>query len=50
MPARHIEYASIVVEEHATYCIREKPLQIIQNTCKKDWTTFDGRKTIIAEN
>ena len=49
MPARHMDYASIVVEEQATYCIRERPLQIIKNSCKNDWTTFKGRKTAIAK-
>src|SRR5699024_10555946 len=48
MPATHIEYDSIVVEDHATYCIRETPLQIIKNTCKTDWTTLKGRKEIIT--
>lgn len=48
IPAANIEYQSIVEERNATYCVRKTPLEIIKDTIEKDFTTYEGRRKIIA--
>lgn len=49
IPALHMEYESIVLEKENVYCVRQSPLNIIKATCEEDWTTYEGRKNIIAK-
>src|SRR5699024_3794865 len=49
IPALHMEYESIVMEKENVYCVRQSPLNIIKATCEEDWTTYEGRKNIIAK-
>ena len=47
--ALHMEYESIVLEKENVYCVGQTPLNIIKATCEEDWTTYEGRKKIIAK-
>lgn len=49
IPAQHIAYDSIVLEKENAYCVRQTPLNIIKATCENDWTTYEGRKNVIAK-
>ncbi|HLR67200.1 MAG TPA: competence protein ComK [Virgibacillus sp.] len=49
IPALHMDYESIVLERENVYCVRQNPLNIIKATCEDDWTTYEGRKNIIAK-
>src|SRR5690625_4881050 len=44
-----MEYESIVLEKENVYCVRQSPINIIKATCEEDWTTYEGRKNIIAK-
>lgn len=49
IPALHMDYESIVLEKENVYCVRQSPLDIIKDTCKNDWATYEGKKNVIAE-
>nr|WP_309098455.1 competence protein ComK [Fredinandcohnia onubensis] len=48
LPAREIEYSSIVTEEHQTLYIRQTPLQIIRAACLEGGSTYDGRRKAVT--
>src|SRR5699024_10858479 len=50
IPALHMEYESIAFEKANVYYVRQSPLNIIKATCEDDWTTYEGRKNIIAKH
>lgn len=43
IPAQQIHYDSIVVEEKETYRVRQTPLNIIENSCARNWSNLKGR-------
>lgn len=47
IPAKSIHYDTIVIERNATLHIRQTPLQIIDNSCQREWTTYEGRKAAV---
>ncbi|WP_099354737.1 competence protein ComK [Fredinandcohnia onubensis] len=48
LPAREIEYSSIVKEEHQTLYIRQTPLQIIKAACLDGGATYEGRRKAVT--
>ncbi|WP_416147634.1 competence protein ComK [Salipaludibacillus sp. HK11] len=44
LPAAHIDYRTIVIEENATYYINQKPLDLIKLACFKGGSSYDGRR------
>jgi len=49
LPAKHIEYNSVVVEKEQVYRIRETPIEIIKASCEKDCSNYEVRKAILAK-
>lgn len=49
IPVNHIDFSSIVVEKNAVYGVQQTPLQIIDYSCNKDWTTYEGRRQYIIK-
>jgi len=48
IPAYNMDYDSIVMETNATYYVHRTPLEIVQEACWHDWTTYDGRRKAVA--
>src|SRR5690625_26621 len=45
LPARDIDYDTIVIEKNETKYVRQPSLNLIKETClMRDWTTYEGRR------
>ena len=44
VPAKQIEYDTIVYERDHTFYVRKTPLQIIKDSCLANWHDYDGRR------
>ena len=45
LPARDIDYDTIVIKENETKYIRQTSFNLIKEAClKRDWTTYEGRR------
>ncbi len=44
VPARTIEYSSIVLESNQQCYIKQTPFEIIKASCINYWSTYDGRR------
>lgn len=50
LPAKQIEYDTIVIEEHQTLYIRQTPLEIIQESCINDWASYEGKRKAVSHH
>src|SRR5690625_5837534 len=45
LPARNIDYDTIVIEENETKYVQETSFNLIKEAClKRDWTSYEGRR------
>lgn len=44
LPARKIEYNTIVLEQNQQLYIEQTPLEIIKASCKAYWSNYEGRR------
>ena len=44
IPARHIEYQTIVLERDRKLFVRMTPLEIVKLACINEWCTYEGRR------
>ena len=45
LPARDIDYDTIIIEENKTENVRQTSFNIIEDAClKRNWTTYEGRR------
>jgi len=49
LPAKQIEYNSIVIEKKTTYCVNQTPLHCIKATCEKNWSSYEARRDAIMK-
>lgn len=47
LPARKVEYDTVVIEEANTIHVRQTPLGIIRQTCYDKWFTYEGRRQAV---
>lgn len=47
LPARNMNYRTIVIERHETYYVQQTPLEIIKAACLEGGATYDGRRTAV---
>lgn len=50
LPAKQIEYDTIVIEQQQTLHVRQTSLKIIKNSCKKYWATYEGRREAVIHH
>lgn len=50
LPARQIDYDSIVIEGEKTLYIRQTPLDIIKQSCIDNWSSYEGRKEAVIHH
>src|SRR5690625_2017573 len=43
LPAKTIEFSTIVLERERQYFIRQTPPEIIKSSCKDYWSSYEGR-------
>src|SRR5690625_6073800 len=48
LPAKQIDYNAIVIERSRILYIKQTPLQIIQTSCQKYWSTYEGRRDAVV--
>jgi len=48
LPAKQIDYNTIVIERSRILYIKQTPLQIIQTSCQKYWSTYEGRRDAVV--
>ena len=46
-PARHIDYETIVLQDHYEWYVRQTPLEIIQRACLEGGSSYDGRRKAV---
>lgn len=49
LPAKQIEYETIAVEEDRRFFIKKSALQIIQEACIKNGSTYEGRRDAVIQ-
>lgn len=47
VPARHIEYQTIVYERDRKVLVRQTPFEIVKFACLNEWFTYDGRRNAV---
>ncbi len=47
IPAKHIDYQSIVIEANGTKRINQTPLEIIRYSCTQYWADYEGRRNAV---
>jgi len=51
LPARDIDYDTIVIKENETKYVRQTSFNIINEAClKRDWTTYEGRRDGVIQH
>lgn len=50
IPAKQIEFDSIVIEESQKFYIRQTPLQIIKASCLEYWSDYEGRRKAVIHH
>jgi|SRR5690625_971243 len=50
IPARHIEYETIVWEKERKLYVKDNPLKIIQKACLNRWSTYEGRRNAVIHH
>src|SRR5690625_1608023 len=48
LPAKQIDYDTIVIERSRILYIKQTPFQIIQTSCQKYWSTYEGRRDAVV--
>lgn len=49
IPAKQIAYETLIIEQQETYLHKEPALNIIEATCKEDWSSYNTRRNITIE-
>lgn len=49
LPAKQIDYQTIVLEEKETYHVNQSPLDIVKESCMHYWSTYEGRRTAVIQ-
>ncbi|MBB5174544.1 competence protein ComK [Texcoconibacillus texcoconensis] len=49
LPAREIDYDTIVIEKHQKLFVKETPINIIETACKEAASTYEGRRIATTE-
>ncbi len=47
MPARHIDYETIVLERNAKFYVKKTPLELIRAACLEGGSTYEGRREAV---
>lgn len=47
LPAKQIEYDTIVLEHEKKYHVRQTPFHIIKAACCNNWCTYEGRRKAV---
>lgn len=50
IPAKQIDYDSIVVEEETLRYIQQTPMQIVESSCIHYWSTYEGRRQSVIHH
>lgn len=50
IPAKQIEYETLVMEADAIYKVKLDPLTLIKNACDADYCTYDGKRHAVTKN
>src|SRR5690625_1097525 len=50
IPARSIEYDTVVMEQDKKVHVRKTPLEIIKAACHDEWYTYDGRRRAVSHH
>lgn len=50
LPAKNIEYQTIVLETERTLYVQKYPLELINSACLKAWCSYEGRRTAMMMN
>lgn len=50
IPAKQIDFDSIVIETKNTRHIKKTALQLIKTACYNDWTTYEGRRQAVMHH
>lgn len=49
LPARKIEYNSVVIEGGNTYYIKKTPFQLMKAACLAHWSSYEGRRKAVLK-
>ena len=49
LPARHIEYETIVIEQDKQFLVQKTALELMERACSKYGAKFDGRRKSVME-
>lgn len=49
LPAKQLNYDTIIIEQQTTKHIQQTPLSIIKSACEQEWSTYDGRRQAISQ-
>lgn len=49
LPARHIEYETIIIEQNKQFLVRKTALELMENACSRYGSKFDGRRKSVME-
>src|SRR5699024_10795848 len=49
LPAREIDYQTIVIKEDTTLYVTQTPLEIMKASCLHYWATYEGRRRAVIE-
>ena len=50
IPARNIDYQTIVAEKTRKLYIRKTPLEIVKTACYQQWYTYEGRREAVMRH
>src|SRR5690625_3043982 len=50
IPAKSIEYDTVVIEQNRKIHVRQTPLEIIKAACYNEWYTYDGRRRAVSHH
>lgn len=50
IPAKALDYETIILEKDHRLHIRQTPMQIIEESCLKHWTTYEGRRKAVIHH
>src|SRR5690625_3405510 len=50
LPAKSINYQTIVIEEGKKIYVRQTPLEIIRQGCADDWSDYDSRRNAVMQH
>ena len=49
IPAKEIEYETLVIERDVTIKAKQDPLTLIKEACDDDWSTYEGRRQAVTK-